>query len=87
MSDLILKWERSLLFIFIVFRDSCPGGYQLVDPDRSGKKTQECQLEPTKHSFFTRKLCFYFHVCMPTRINDACTLPYCPIMNLNEFLL
>jgi len=29
----------------LVARDTCPNGYQLVDPDRSGKKTQFALVE------------------------------------------
>ena len=29
----------------LVERDTCPNGYQLVDPDRSGKKTQHDLVE------------------------------------------
>merc|ERR1711915_101755 len=42
----------------LVSRDTCPGGYQLVDPDRSGKKTQfdlvELAEQVEKADQFTR---------------------------------
>ena len=42
----------------LVSRDSCPNGYQLVDPDRSGKKTQfdlvELAQQVEKADQFTR---------------------------------
>ena len=42
----------------LVSRDTCPNGYQLVDPDRSGKKTQfdlvELAAQVEKADQFTR---------------------------------